>query len=294
MNKLDLTKEIKEFLYQSEFGYGKSQNTIKSMRVDLNDFNNYILETNGLRELKDIDEFNLREFLIELQKKEIGKRSINRKLSTLKSFFRYLKENGRVKYSPAEVIIPPTYQKDIPDFLTLDEINRLREAIELKNYHSFRDRLILELLYSSGMTSQELLGLSEKLFDLEKREVVVSSFKKYRTVFYSERTREYFKRYIKLKKEKLGNKYKEDILFVNGSGERLTDRSLRRLIDRYAVKAGIEREISPHSFRHTFAIHMLENGLSLLELRELLGHTNLETTKVYLEALERKRRITNE
>ena len=69
---------------------------------------------------------------------------------------------------------------------------------------------------------------------------------------------------------------------------------MRRLIDRYAVKAGIEREISPHSFRHTFAIHMLENGLSLLELRELLGHTNLETTKVYLEALERKRRITNE
>lgn len=292
MEKLDLSIVIKEFLYKAEFGDGKSLNTIRSMRADLKSFNEHIYECYDLKKLSDIDEFNLREFFIKLQQNKVGKRSINRKISTLKSFFRYLKEIEKISYNPAEVIVPPTYEKEIPDYLTLDEIRSLREVIEFKNYHSVRDRLIIELLYSSGMTSQELLGLGESVFDLEKREVVVTSFKKHRTIFFSERTREYFKRYIELKKEVLKERYREDILFINGSGTRLTDRSLRRLIDRYAEKAGIEREISPHTFRHTFAIHMLENGMTLFELKELLGHSNIETTKMYIEALDRKRKIT--
>ncbi|MGL4997438.1 MAG: tyrosine-type recombinase/integrase [Cetobacterium sp.] len=290
MGTLNLLINIKEFLYHCEFGRGKSLNTIKSLRIDLYRFNQYVMKSKDLEKISDIDGFNFREFLIELQSENIGKRSLNRKISSIKSFFKYLKDTDKIKSNPAQLIIAPSYDRGIPDVLSLDEINIFRKAIELKNYHSLRDRLIIELLYSSGITSQELLGLGEEVFNLDNREVVVSSFKKYRTVFFSERTREFYKRYITAKKEKLGEKYKKEILFVNGSGGRLTDRSLRRLIDRYAIRGGIIKEVSPHSFRHTFAVHMLENKMGLLQLQKLLGHTNLESTKIYIEALEKKKR----
>ncbi|MGL5988723.1 tyrosine-type recombinase/integrase [Cetobacterium sp.] len=290
MGTLNLLVNIKEFLYHCEFGRGKSLNTIKSLRIDLYRFNQYVMKSKDLEKISDIDGFNFREFLIELQSENIGKRSLNRKISSIKSFFKYLKDTDKIKSNPAQLIIAPSYDRGIPDVLSLDEINIFRKAIELKNYHSLRDRLIIELLYSSGITSQELLGLGEEVFNLDNREVVVSSFKKYRTVFFSERTREFYKRYITAKKEKLGEKYKKEILFVNGSGGRLTDRSLRRLIDRYAIRGGIIKEVSPHSFRHTFAVHMLENKMGLLQLQKLLGHTNLESTKIYIEALEKKKR----
>jgi len=164
----------------------------------------------------------------------------------------------------------------------------LREVISLKNANGLRDRLILELLYSSGITSVEMLGVGEGVFDLDKRELYVSNGKSRRVVFFSERTREFFKRYIKAKKEKYKEKYNPDILFVNGSATRLSDRSLRRIIDRYAVKAGIEREISPYSFRHTFAVHMLSHGMDILYLKELMGHVTLESTKVYQELIKLK------
>ena len=134
----------------------------------------------------------------------------------------------------------------------------------------------------------EMLGVGEGVFDLDKRELYVSNGKSRRVVFFSERTREFFKRYIKAKKEKYKEKYNHDILFVNGSATRLSDRSLRRIIDRYAVKAGIEREISPYSFRHTFAVHMLSHGMDILYLKELMGHVTLESTKVYQELIKLK------
>lgn len=290
MDGLDLSGNIKEFLYYCEFAKGKSLNTIKSLKIDLYKFNEYILKCKSLEKISDIDGFNFREFLIELQKDNVGKRSLNRKISSLKSFFKYLKENNKIKVNPAQLITPPSYDKGIPDVLELEDINLLRKIIQIKNYHNLRDRLIIELLYSSGITSQELLGLGEDVFNIEERQVIVRSFKKYRTVFFSERTREYLKRYIEAKKLKLGEKYRSDILFVNGSGGRLTDRSLRRLIDRYAIKAGIKKEISPHSFRHTFAVHMLENNMSINQLQKLLGHSNVDSTRVYVEALDKKRK----
>lgn len=290
MEGLDLALDIKEFLYYSEFAVGKSLNTVKSLRIDLNRFNEYILKLKNIKKIEDIDSFNFREYIIELQSENVGKRSINRKLSSMRSFFKYLKEIGKIQKDLAHILISPNFTKEIPEILTLDEIKKLRESIKIKNYHSLRDRLIIELLYSSGITSQELLSLGENLFDLEKRELTVLGNKKNRVVYFSERAREYFIRYTEAKKERLKEKYSKEILFVNGSGDRLSDRSLRRLIDRYAIKIGIEREISPHTFRHTFAVHLLEHGFTLEELQELLGVVNFESVKIYKAILERKKR----
>lgn len=288
MANWNIEKDIKDFLYFEEFGNNKSPNTIKSMKKDLFQLAEYLNEIEKVDNCMAIDSVMIRGFIINLQENGITKRTINRKLSSLRSFFKYLVREKRINQSPVEVIASPSFYTQKPDILTLEEINKLREVISLKNANGLRDRLILELLYSSGITSVEMLGVGEGVFDLDKRELYVSNGKSRRVVFFSERTREFFKRYIKAKKEKYKEKYNPDILFVNGSAARLSDRSLRRIIDRYAVKAGIEREISPYSFRHTFAVHMLSHGMDILYLKELMGHVTLESTKVYQELIKLK------
>lgn len=288
MANWNIEKDIKDFLYFEEFGNNKSPNTIKSMKKDLFQLAEYLNEIEKVNNCMAIDSVMIRGFIINLQENGITKRTINRKLSSLRSFFKYLVREKRINQSPVEVIASPSFYSQKPDILTLEEINKLREVISLKNANGLRDRLILELLYSSGITSVEMLGVGEGVFDLDKRELYVSNGKSRRVVFFSERTREFFKRYIKAKKEKYKEKYNPDILFVNGSATRLSDRSLRRIIDRYAVKAGIEREISPYSFRHTFAVHMLSHGMDILYLKELMGHVTLESTKVYQELIKLK------
>lgn len=288
MANWNIEKDIKDFLYFEEFGNNKSPNTIKSMKKDLFQLSEYLNEIEKVDNCMAIDSVMIRGFIINLQENGITKRTINRKLSSLRSFFKYLVREKRINQSPVEVIASPSFYTQKPDILTLEEINKLREVISLKNANGLRDRLILELLYSSGITSVEMLGVGEGVFNLDKRELYVSNGKSRRVVFFSERTREFFKRYIKAKKEKYKEKYNPDILFVNGSATRLSDRSLRRIIDRYAVKAGIEREISPYSFRHTFAVHMLSHGMDILYLKELMGHVTLESTKVYQELIKLK------
>lgn len=281
MENENFEKNIREYLYFAEFGENKSQNTILSLKKDLFQFSKYLLEIEKTESAKEVSSVMIRGFILFLQENGNSKRTINRKLSSLRSFFKYLVRNNIVYQNPAEIVASPSFSVEKPDVLTIEEINGLREVISLKTANGIRDRLMLELLYSSGITTVELLSVGEGVFDLDKRELYVTNGKNNRIVFFSERVRKYFKDYVEAKKKKYKEKYNPDILFVNGSGNRLSDRSLRRIIDRYAKKAGIEREISPYSFRHTFAVHMLSHGMDVLYVKELMGHVNIESTKVY-------------
>ncbi|ADO82315.1 tyrosine-type recombinase/integrase [Ilyobacter polytropus] len=278
-----LEKLIKDFIYFEEFGDGKSLNTIKSFKKDLGQLRDYLSKKENINNPKDIKEMALRGFLVELQKENIGKRSLNRKISSLRTFFKYLKNQGYIEKNPTILLTGPAFKADLPEILTKEEIDRIREVIDIEKTNGIRDRLIVELLYSSGIRTSELLSLGESLFDLEKRQLRVTGGKQPRIVFFSERTREYFKRYVESKKKKYRAKYTADILFVNGSGTRLSDRSLRRIIERYAKKAEIQKEISPHTFRHTFGVYMLTHGMGLMHLQELMGHVSVESTKIYEE-----------
>ncbi len=281
MENENFEKNIREYLYFAEFGENKSQNTILSLKKDLFQFSKYLLEIEKTESAKEVSSVMIRGFILFLQENGNSKRTINRKLSSLRSFFKYLVRNNIVYQNPAEIVASPSFSVEKPDVLTIEEINSLREVISLKTANGIRDRLMLELLYSSGITTVELLSVGEGVFDLDKRELYVTNGKNNRIVFFSERVRKYFKDYVEAKKKKYKEKYNPDILFVNGSGNRLSDRSLRRIIDRYAKKAGIEREISPYSFRHTFAVHMLFHGMDVLYVKELMGHVNIESTKLY-------------
>lgn len=286
MEKIEnIDKYIKDFLYVIEFGENKSLNTVKSIRKDLSQLSVYLKEIEKITDVMEITSVMLRGFLISLQDNNVGKRSLNRKLSSLRSFFKFLLKNGYIKNNPVEVIDSPSFEIEKPDILSIDEINRLRSVIDINNANGLRDRLMLELMYSSGITSVEMLKTGEQFFDLDKRELLVFNGKNNRTVFFSERTREFFKKYVEAKKIKYKDRYNPEILFVNGSGNRLSDRSLRRIVDRYAQRAKIAREISPYSFRHTFALHLLAKGMKINYLKELMGHVTIESTKVYQDML---------
>ena len=284
----NINKLIMDFLYISEFSENKKLNTVRAMKKDLNQFNDYLQNVEKIDEISKITPILIRGFLLFLKEKKVTSRSINRKLSTLRGFFKHLIKNNILKKSPIENISFYSFQTEEPDILELDEINKLRKVIDVGNLNGLRDRLMLELLYSSGITSTEMLLVGENFFDTEKRELMVYNGKNSRTVFFSERTKIFYLEYIKKKKEHFKEKYNPNIVFVNSSGTRLSDRSLRRIIDRYAAKTGFTREISPYSFRHTFAIHMLLHGMNINFLKTLMGHVTLESTLVYENILYKR------
>ncbi|MCK5779497.1 MAG: tyrosine-type recombinase/integrase [Psychrilyobacter sp.] len=277
-----MEKLVKEFLYYERFGQQKSENTIKSYKKDLEQFLEFIIGHEMIESIGEVEELNIRGFVLHLTSVNITKRSQSRKLSTLRTFFKYLKEKNIINKNPMLLLNNPTFKNKFPILLNKNELDRLREAIDITKTNGIRDRLILELLYSSGIRASELLSLGENVIDLEEREMKIAGNSS-RTVFFSSIAKKYLLKYLERKKLKYKEKYNLDIIFVNGSGTRLSDRSLRRIIGRYAEKSKIEKEISPHTFRHTFGVYMLENGMNIHHLQELMGHSSFESTRIYEE-----------
>lgn len=274
---------LKEYLQYEKTMHNKSDNTIRAYRKDLEQLSQY-LSGEDIKELAEIKELNLRSFLVYLRENKVSKRSVNRKISSIKGFYRFLSLREYIEKNPALNLENSEFKSELPSILTKEEIEKLRNVIIGEGMNDYRDRLIIELLYSSGIRASELLNLSEGLFDFAEREIkVVGKNKGERIVFYNKTTALYLDKYIEAKKTKFGEDYKKDILFVNNSQNRLTDRSLRRIIGRIVNKTDIEKEISPHSFRHSFGVYMVQHGMNLHYLQELMGHTSMESTKVYLE-----------
>ena len=281
-----MEKLIKDFLFYSEFTIRKKDSSIKSLKKDLEQLKDYCNE-NNIVDIKKISSTDLRDFSIKLQKENVTKRSLGRKLSSIRVFFKYLIENKIIEKNPMLPIKTPNFNIEVPDILSLDEINKLRNIIDISKCNGIRDRLIVELLFSSGITPIELIMLSEKAVNLEEREIIIANGKEIRRVFFSETTRKFFKLYFEAKKIKYKERYNENIVFVNGSADRLSDRSLRRILVKYGKKADIKKEVNPFIFRHTFGAYMLSHGMNLIYLKKLMGHLNIETTKIYQELIKK-------
>jgi integrase/recombinase XerC len=212
--------------------------------------------------------------------KGLTKTTIGRKLAAIRSFYRYLHLEGLVKANPARLVATPKIPKKLPNFLDIDEATTLMEVPKGLGFVYTRDKAILELLYSSGLRVSELVGLNIGDIDTRTSWVVRAQGKgkKERIVPVGQKAKEALEEY--LIERALKNKYAEAI-FLNKEGERLTDRSIRRIVDRYQMQAGINRHISPHTLRHTFATHMLQSGADLRSIQEMLGHSSLSTTQKY-------------
>ena len=255
--------------------------TVRNYTADLMDFFDFLRER-SIGSLKDVDRLTLRDYLAHLMKEGLVKASIARKLSAIRSFYRYLLQVGLVSTSPVATTSSPKLDKRLPSFLTLAEVRRLLETPDLSTPQGQRDRALLELLYASGLRVSELVQLNLEQINLDTREIRVwGKGSKERVVLMGKPAAEVLAAYISEGRLKLLGGKRSSTLFVNRYGGRLPERRIQRILGKYAGLAGIDKGVHPHMLRHTFATHMLDGGADLRVVQELLGHAALSSTQIY-------------
>lgn len=260
---------------------GSSGHTVRNYGDDLRQFASWLKEKD-IERVEDITYLHVRGYLADLQKRDYAKRSVSRKLSALRSFFQFLVREGRLQASPFQFIRTPKLDKRLPKFLYVEEMEELLRLPDTATPLGIRDLAILETLYASGMRVSELVGLDETRVDLSLGVALVfGKGAKERYVPLGEHATHALDRYLRESRPKLLAGKEEKALFLNARGGRLTDRSVRRIVDRYVGQLSETRKMSPHAIRHSFATHMLEAGADLRTVQELLGHANLSTTQIY-------------
>lgn len=285
-----MEKLLNDFLYYNEIILGKSSNTIRSYKNDLNQLIEYLLKNENIDSFDRVEVMTLRSYIFYLNyAKKSSKRTINRKISAIRSFFDYLVSVDKLEENKAIYVNTPKFENKLPSFLTKEDMAKLRTVVIANDLIGLRDRAIIEMLYSSGLRSFELLDLMEAMIDFKNREVrVIGKGNKERITFFSMTAKKYLEEYIATKKA--NNKYNKDIVFSNARGAKLTTRSLRRIIEAYAIKSGIQKEVSPHTFRHSFASELLNAGADIRYVQELLGHSSIATTQFYTHISKKKLR----
>ncbi len=255
--------------------------TVRNYTTDLLDFFNF-LRANSISSLRDVDRLTLRDYLSHLMKLGLVKASIARKLSAIRSFYRYLLREGMISTSPVATTSSPKLDKRLPSFLTLEEVERLLKAPDLSTPQGQRDHALLELLYASGLRVSELAQLTLERVNLDTRETRVwGKGAKERVVLMGKPAAEALTTYLSQGRPRLLGKKKSSALFLNRYGERLPERRIQKILENYANLAGIDKKVHPHLLRHTFATHLLDGGADLRVVQELLGHADLSSTQIY-------------
>ena len=278
-------KRLRSFLDYLEIEKNYSENTLRSYENDLKKFEEFLKKETSERvglEKGEIDRFLIRRYLACLRDLSLKKKTISRKLSTLRSFFRFLIREGKISDNPALLISAPRREQRLPGYLNISEINELISLPNEKELLGLRDKAILEVLYGSGLRVGELVGLDLNDADiLLESLVVLGKGRKERIVpvgsFAQRALREYLERRSRLIK---AGRY-EDALFLNHRGRRLTPRGVEFIINKYIYRLSVVKKVSPHTLRHTFATHLLDGGADLRAVQELLGHKLLATTQIY-------------
>ncbi len=233
----------------------------------------------------------VRTYLSFLTDKQYSKSTIARKLATLRSFYKFLVKRNHLSSNPVTPIKTPKQEKRLPHFLEYEEVKKLLETPPMDNWLGARDRAILETLYSTGMRVSELAALNMDDVDFLGEVIHVrGKGKKERITPISSTALRIIQHYIEFrnKRAQSNQNFESRVLFVNKHGTRLSTRSVRRKMDKYLKIAGLDPSISPHTLRHSFATHMLNNGADLRSVQELLGHQSLSTTQIYTHLTTKK------
>ena len=255
-----------------------ADNSIESYMSDLAKFAHFILRMYDLPP-KEVATEHIQKYMIRLYEQGREKSSQARALSSIKSFYNFLLLEGKLDASPAELIEAPKSSRPLPDTLSTEEIDRIIGSIDDSTTKGLRDRAILEVLYSCGLRVSELCDLRMgDLFFGEGHIRVIGKGDKQRLVPISGLARDRIQLYLEKRREQ---KTTTDILFLNNRGKRLTRIMIFTIIKQATQRAGIDKKVSPHTFRHSFATHLLEGGAGIRQVQELLGHESILTTEIY-------------
>ena len=269
-----------------------SQNTLVSYKKDLEDLLLFISETEGTEDLKKVDKKIIRNFIVSLSEKKIQKRSINRKLSSLRSFYLYLLKIGEIQVSPLETIPSLKFyaEKQIP--ISEEEMENLGEILESESGNSL-EKLIIETLYQTGMRKSELCNILLEQVDFSKSEIFVKGKgNKQRVVPISENLLKRMQEYIAIRKP---NEDSGIYFFVRENGKKLSEKFVYSVVNRYLSLITLKKKKSPHILRHSFATHVLNNGAEISKVKKILGHSSLASTQVYTNGnIEQLKRVFNQ
>jgi integrase/recombinase XerC len=265
-----------------------SQYTVRNYTNDLMEFFQFAKES-GIDNLRQVNKQTLRAYLAKLMEEKYAKSSISRKLSAIRSFYRYLMREELVSVSPAATTVSPRLDKRLPAFLTVEEAKRLVESPDLSQPQGQRDRALMELLYASGLRVSELVNMNLEQINLATNEIRVwGKGSKERVVLIGGPAARALNTYIiEGRRELLGNK-KNNALFVNRYGERILARRVQKILNKYSKN--IKKNVHPHMLRHTFATHLLDGGADLKVVQELLGHADLSSTQIYTHVTQSRAR----
>lgn len=275
--------EIGQFLRFLDVERNASDLTIKSYREDLMDMADFLTEEKATKlEPRQVTPTDLRGYVAALHEAGYARTSISRKLASLRSFFKFAIRQGFAEHNPAQPLRNPRGQRSLPHFLTAEEVDKLLDAPNLNESAGLRDKAILEVMYSAGLRVSEVVGMNDR--DIDFAEGVVRIRGKGRKErlgslgrYAMRALRAYFPHRIRTEKEG----QKEQPTFTNKFGQRLTTRSVGRMLEKHILACGLDTRTTPHTLRHSFATHLLDRGADIRSVQEMLGHKSLATTQIY-------------
>ena len=287
INKLN--HHLNNYLLHLQFERRLSSNTILSYKNDLNKYINFIKKKININNINDIKTYDVNKFSIFItqsnqnQNKTLKPSSIHRLFSSIRSFHQYLCQTNILKTDPSESLSPPKNRKKNPVTLTVEEINLLLKSVDVDKKYSSRDISIISLLYSTGLRVSELIDLKLNNLLFEQNIIrVLGKGEKERIVPIGETALNYLKKYIKTDRNKLSkNKNTKGILYLNHRGKGVSRMTIWNILRSNAIRAGINKNISPHILRHSFATHLIEGGADLRSVQEMLGHSDISSTQIY-------------
>lgn len=271
---------IDDFLEYLHNVKNTSANTIMSYKRDLLKWNDY-MGTQGVTSIEQVTEELLLSFIDYLQNKKFKAATISRNVASLKAFYHYLYKEQLVDKDISEVLHAPKVEKKLPEIMSMDDAVKLIEQPKGNKPKDLRDRAMLELLYATGIRVSELIGLKTSDINMQMGYVICRDGSKERMVPFGNTAKKTLFQYLEKGRDALLVHYGAEELFVNCSGQPMSRQGFWKIIKYYARQAGIESEITPHTLRHSFAAHLVENGADLRSVQEMMGHSDIATTQKY-------------
>lgn len=295
-----MLEAIEQFLDHLRTMKNVSPHTLRAYTEDLMQFADFLVEQAGEEPIEswaEVSHRHIRRFLSHLQEQGLRRTSLARRLSALRSFYRFLVRTQGVTHNPTLALVFSAGEHRLPEFFYEHELERLWAALNDGTPRGLRDRALFELLYATGLRVSELVSLNRGDVDLETGQIhVVGKGAKERIVLAGRASREALEKYLTYGRPRLREQARplaagdDQALFLNRQGTRLTARSVARLLDQYVERAGLDKHASPHTLRHTFATHLLDGGADLRSVQELLGHATLSSTQVYTHVTQERLR----
>ena len=283
---------LDQFLHYLTVEKGLSKKTLEAYSHDLNRWMGY-LESKGIQDVLRVSPLDVKAFLMGLRHHGLSHRSLVRNLVAIRTFFRFLTEDGKLNVNPVEELESPQLSRKLPEILSLKEVERLLEQPDLKTPLGIRDRAMLEMLYATGMRVSELVHLPLNQINLEGGYVLLyGKGSKERVVPLGKESIQWVTLYLDTVRGHLARGRETPFLFVNRSGRGMSRQRFWKSIKGYGQKAAIRKRVTPHLLRHSFASHLLERGADLRSVQMMLGHADISTTQIYTHVTgERLKRI---